>query len=97
MKTHGWIRSLARLGVGSVCAVGLVLATAGCAQNKCCPGQSCAKPCGEKVASNCPPDCKKDCCKKVAGKCPPDCQKACCKKTAAKCQPGCDKPCCKKT
>ena len=58
---RNWIRRLATLSVGLVCALAFTTTNLGCANKNCGPcGHGCSKPCCKK----CPAGCTKPCCKK---------------------------------
>jgi len=57
---RSWIRRLATLSVGLVCALAFSTMNLGCACKNGPCGQGCSKPCCKK----CPAGCTKPCCKK---------------------------------
>ncbi len=58
--TRHWIRRLAGLSVGLVCALAFSSMNLGCSCKNGPCGQGCSKPCCKK----CPAGCSKPCCKK---------------------------------
>ena len=61
---RNWIRRLATLSVGLVCALAFSTMNLGCACKNGPCGQGCSKPCCKK----CPAGCTKPCCKKSEAK-----------------------------